>query len=192
MYEPLPREFYARDTVDVAKELLGKLLIRVIDGRVLSGIIVETEAYKDSIDEASHAYRGISKRNRVMFGEVGHAYVYFIYGNHYCLNAVARDSDSRAGAVLIRALEPVDGIEMMHRSSRYNDRVASGPGRLTRALMIGKEHNGLDLTIRGSLYIAHYRDISSDSISSTQRIGITKAKDRLWRFMIKGNRYVSR
>ncbi len=192
MYEPLPRAFYARDTLEVARELLGKLLIRVIDGIVLSGIIVETEAYKDSIDEASHAYRGISKRNMLMFGEVGYAYIYLIYGNHYCLNAVARDSDSRAGAVLIRALEPVDGIETMHRLSRYNDRVASGPGRLTRALMISKEHNGLDLTVVGSLYIAYYRDISSDSIISTQRIGITKAKDRLWRFIIKGNRYISR
>ncbi len=192
-YEPLPRAFYARDTVRIAKDLLGKLLVRVIDGKVLSGIIVETEAYTAD-DPASHAYRGISKRNRVMFGDVGYAYVYFIYGNHYCLNVVAKDPSMSAGAVLIRALEPVDGIEVMIRNSNSinMDKVTSGPGRLTRALLISKEYNGIDLTVRGPLYIADYTSIDDMHIIATSRIGISKARDRLWRFIVKGNRYLSK
>lgn len=192
-YEPLPRAFYARDTVRVAKDLLGKLLVRVIDGKVLSGMIVETEAYTTD-DPASHAYKGISKRNRVMFGDVGYAYVYFIYGNHYCLNVVAKDLSMSAGAVLIRALEPVDGIEVMIRNSNSInvDKVTSGPGRLTRALLISKEYNGIDLTVRGPLYIADYTSIDDMHIIATSRIGISKARDRLWRFIVKGNRYLSK
>ncbi len=192
-YEPLPRAFYARDTVRVAKDLLGKLLVRVIDGKVLSGMIVETEAYTAD-DPASHAYKGISKRNRVMFGDVGYAYVYFIYGNHYCLNVVAKDLSMSAGAVLIRALEPVDGIEVMIRNSNSInvDKVTSGPGRLTRALLISKEYNGIDLTVRGPLYIADYTSIDDMHIIATSRIGISKARDRLWRFIVKGNRYLSK
>lgn len=189
----MPRAFYARDTVRIAKDLLGKLLVRVIDGKVLSGIIVETEAYTAD-DPASHAYRGISKRNRVMFGDVGYAYVYFIYGNHYCLNVVAKDPSMSAGAVLIRALEPVDGIEVMIRNSNSinMDKVTSGPGRLTRALLISKEYNGIDLTVRGPLYIADYTSIDDMHIIATSRIGISKARDRLWRFIVKGNRYLSK
>jgi DNA-3-methyladenine glycosylase len=190
-YDPLPRAFYARDTVSVAKELLGKLLVRVIDEKiVLSGMIVETEAYT-SDDPASHAFKGISKRNMVMFGDVGYAYVYFIYGNHYCFNAVAKDPSMSAGAVLVRALQPIDGIDFMQKV-RGDDRITSGPGRLTRALFIGKEHNGIDLTVKGPLYIAYYANIDKEYIVATKRIGITKARDKPWRFIVKDNKYVSK
>ncbi len=194
-YEPLPRAFYARDTVRVARDLLGKLLVRVMDGKVLSGMIVETEAYTAD-DPASHAYKGMSKRNRVMFGDVGYAYIYFIYGNHYCLNVVAKDPSVSAGAVLIRALEPVDGIEVMVRvrGGKHTgaDKVTTGPGRLTRALSITKEYNGMDLTTKGPLYIAYYNSIEDEHVLATSRIGISKARDRLWRFIVKGNRYISK
>ncbi len=195
-YEPLPRVFYARDTISVAKELLGKLLVRVIDKNIiLSGMIVETEAYTLN-DPASHAFKGINNRNRIMFGDVGYAYVYLIYGNHYCFNVVAKDSSMSAGAVLIRALQPIDGIDVMQKVSRSgggrDDRIASGPGRLTKALSIGKEHNGIDLTVRGPLYIAHYVNIDKEYIVATKRIGITKATDKLWRFIVKDNKYVSK
>jgi DNA-3-methyladenine glycosylase len=192
-YDPLPRAFYARDTVSVAKELLGKLLVRVIDEKiVLSGMIVETEAYT-SDDPASHAFKGISKRNMVMFGDVGYAYVYFIYGNHYCFNAVAKDPSMSAGAVLVRALQPIDGIDFMQKVRvRGDDRITSGPGRLTRALFIGKEHNGIDLTVKGPLYIAYYANIDKEYIVATKRIGITKARDKPWRFIVKDNKYVSK
>src|SRR5574338_1127415 len=107
----MPRSFYARDTVTVAKDLLGKILVRVIDDKIMSGVIVETEAYKHKEDPASHAYGGKTDRNRAMFEKVGNAYVYFTYGMHYCVNAVARKSEVESGTVLIRSLTPDKGIE---------------------------------------------------------------------------------
>lgn len=194
----LPREFYRRDTVEVARALLGKMLVRVLDGNLLSGMIVETEAYTRD-DPASHAYRGVTARNRVMFGEVGHAYVYFIYGNHYCLNVVAKSRDAGAGAVLIRAVEPVQGIDMMRRNRSIRDRdsskmemLANGPGKLTKAFGIDSRHNGLDLTAEGELYLTEGKGIDDQDIVATERIGISAGRDRLWRFIIRGNRFVSR
>lgn len=192
----LAREFYARDTVEVAKSLLGKMLVRVMDCNILSGIIVETEAYTRD-DPASHAYRGMTARNSVMFGEVGHAYVYFIYGNHYCLNVVAKSRDMEAGAVLIRAVEPRQGVEVMmsNRSATRSIKVemlTNGPGKLTKALNIDSRYNGFDLTVDGELYIAEGYSMSDIDIIATRRIGISEGMDRPWRFVIKGNRFVSR
>ncbi|MCS6768551.1 MAG: DNA-3-methyladenine glycosylase [Candidatus Nitrosocaldus sp.] len=194
----LARGFYSRDTLEVARDLLGRMLVRVMDGIVLSGMIVEVEAYTRD-DPASHAYRGMTARNRVMFGEVGHAYVYFIYGKHYCLNIVARSRDVEAGAVLIRAVEPVEGVEVMMerrgnglKSRMRLEMLTSGPGRLTEALGIDARHNGLDLTVGGELYVEEGYSISDDMVETTSRVGVVKGADRPWRFIIKGNRFVSR
>lgn len=187
------REFYARDAVRVAKELLGKILVRRINNYILSAMIVETEAYRSSDDPASHSYRGMTERNKVMFGEVGYSYVYFTYGMYYCLNIVAKDANTEAGAVLIRALEPLGGIDVMkkHRGKElYN--LTNGPGKLTQALRIDKNLNGIDVTKEGVLYIINGYEIDDDIIEATPRIGIKVALDKYWRFYIKGNRFVSK
>jgi len=188
------REFYNRDTIAVAKDLLGKILVRIVNGRILSGMIVESEAYRSTDDPASHSYRGKTERNSVMFGEVGHAYVYFTYGNHYCLNIVAKDNDTPAGAVLIRAIEPMDGMSLMQKYRDTKDlyNLTSGPGRLTRALKISKEQNGVDVTKKGELYVLNGKDISESQIVAASRIGIRVALDKQWRFLIADNKFVSR
>ena len=174
----LPRSFYGRNTKVVARQLLGKYLIRKIGRRKLIGKIVETEAYFQD-DPASHTFGGRTDRSAPMFEHPGHAYVYFIYGSHYCLNAVT-EKFGKAGAVLIRSLEPVRGI----RSA------ANGPGRLTRALKIDKKLNRASLT-KGSLVIAEGKR-ERYNIVPAKRIGISKASDKLYRFYIKGNKYVSK
>ena len=182
----MPRSFYARDTVTVARELLGKTLIREIDGKIVSGVIIETEAYKYKEDPASHAFGGKTDRNRAMFEKVGNVYVYFTYGMHYCVNAVARDSDVDSGAVLIRSLAPDKGIEFMIKQRKTNQisNLTNGPAKLTQALKITKEQYGVDLTKKSSLYIAEMQKIHSHSIESRPRIGIKKALDKLWNFRI--------
>src|SRR2546427_4138890 len=137
----IPRSFYQRDTVNVAQDLLGQVLVRRISGKTISGIIVETEAYRYRDDAASHSFAGRTERNKAMFGEVGRAYVYFTYGMHYCVNAVARDADSEAGAVLLRALGSKEGNDFIVRQ-RKNDLVfnlTNGPAKLTQALCISKK-----------------------------------------------------
>jgi len=138
----LPRSFYAKDTVKVAKDLLGKKLIRKIGNRTISGIITETEAYRYKDDPASHAHRNQTERNKAMFGEVGRAYVYFTYGMYYCVNAVAKSNSVRAGAVLIRSLEPREGINFMNikRKTKSNSNLTNGPAKLTQALNITKKN----------------------------------------------------
>jgi len=192
-HRPLPRSFYTRNVVEVARDLLGMILCRRISGNLLSGRIVEAEAYSHRDDPASHAYKGPTERNRVMWGEPGRAYVYFTYGNHYCLNVVARQSEP-AGAVLIRALEPMTGIEMMMKSRGVNDvvKLASGPGRLTQALSIGPEFNGVDLTAEGDLMIVEGEGFDDASVQASRRIGLRVGLDKLWRFSVRGNRFVSR
>jgi DNA-3-methyladenine glycosylase len=146
----LKRAFYERPTVDVARDLLGKILVH----GPTAGMIVETEAYPGGDDFASHSARGITPRTRVIFGPPGHAYVYFIYGMYQCLNLVC-EPDGTAGGVLIRALEPLAGIEIMRSrrpSARKPEQLASGPGKLTLALAITLQHNGVDVT-RGSLVV---------------------------------------
>jgi DNA-3-methyladenine glycosylase len=187
--EILPREFYARPTVDVARELLGKILVH---GRT-AGRIVETEAYLGLEDRAAHASRGLTNRTRVLFGPPGHAYVYFIYGMYECLNLVA-EPEGIPGCVLIRALEPLAGIERMRRrrpAARRPEDLASGPGKLTRAMGITRKLYGADLT-RGPLTVRRLPAEPAFDVAVTPRVGIRHCADWPLRFFIAGNRYVSR
>ncbi len=181
----LPREFYARNTVDVAKDLLGKILVRRIGKNIVSGIITETEAYRQSDDPASHAHRDITNRNEAMFGKVGHAYVYFTYGMHYCVNAVAKSKNRKAGAVLIRSLTPKDGIDIMMKNRKTDNitNLTNGPAKLTMALDITKKQYGEDLVISSNLYITN--GIRVNQIITGSRIGIKKGTDKPWNFKIK-------
>lgn len=185
----LNQSFYNRPTLDVACDLLGKKLVRHIDGVELSGIIVETEAYCGRHDSACHAYRGQTRRNAVMFGPPGHAYVYFTYGMHYLLNLVTEDEGNPC-AVLIRAIEPLSGVdEMQQRRKQRNKNLTDGPAKLCQALSIDTSLNGWDLTQGRQLWVEKYQDVPSAGICSTPRIGIDYAqkKDReaLWRFCMK-------
>ncbi|MBD0300055.1 MAG: DNA-3-methyladenine glycosylase [Nitrososphaera sp.] len=189
--------FYQRPTEVVAKDLLGKKLVRTIRNNNkqfrLAGIIVETEAYGHSDDLASHAYVGPTGRNKIMFGDVGRAYVYFTYGNHFCLNVSARRSKVEAGAVLIRGIEPVEGVELM-RQFRPVDNIfslTSGPGKLTQALNITSSLNGTDMTNSESeIYIEFGK--RPKRIVTTPRIGITRAVDKEWRFIDPSSPFISR
>ena len=197
----LTRKFFNRDAITVARELLGKLLIRREGRKLLAGRIVEDEAYLGALDPAAHAYNGRTARNAVLFGPPGHAYVYFIYGNHYCTN-VSCMPEGNGGGVLLRATEPVFGRTEMAklrgvvlseppRTSELG-LISSGPGRMSEALGITRERdNGKDLTDAGSdLWLADdgYR---AERIATSKRIGIKKAIDEPLRFVIAGNRFVS-
>lgn len=188
--------FYRRPTEAVAKELIGKKLVRTIikSGRAfrLAGTIVETEAYGYSDDPASHACMGPTDRNRVMFGDVGRAYIYFTYGNHFCVNVSAR-SGREAGAVLIRGIEPVEGVAMMKQFRPVDDAfsLTSGPGKLTQALKITSALNGVDMTDPESELRIEFRSKPA-RVLATPRIGITRATDREWRFVDPSSPYVSR
>lgn len=187
----MKNEFYSRSTPIVARDLIGKYIVR--DDEVsLIGRIVEVEAYGGSEDPASHAARGKTQRNEVMFNKPGTAYVYFIYGNHHCLNVVAHEGSS-AGAVLIRALEPISGIEQMKKYRNLSDDLylTSGPGRLTKAMNINKIFNGIDL-LRDKTLSIQMTDESSIKIGTSKRIGIRKGIDREWRFFAIDSRFVSR
>ncbi len=181
----LPRSFYSRDTVTVAKALLGKKLIRKIDNQKISGIITETEAYRHTDDPASHAFRRKTERNKAMFEKVGCAYVYFTYGMYFCFNVVARNSKTGAGAVLIRAIQPETGIEFMKKSRRKETEknLTDGPAKLTQALSITKEQYGIDLTSNSDLFITEGLQ-KRRKIIATPRIGIKTALDNLWNFKI--------
>ena len=191
--DPLPRSFYERGTVTVAKALLNMHLVRVDGSTVLIGRIVEVEAYGGRNDPASHAYSGKTPRNTPMFGESGHAYIYFTYGNHYCLN-VTTQPPGIAGAVLIRALEPLKGLNTMKRlrPGVSELQLTNGPGKLTKAFAIDRSLNEIDLTRRGVLYIGKTRTESTFAVERSPRIGITLGIERLWRFYIESNEYVSR
>jgi DNA-3-methyladenine glycosylase len=185
----LPREFYNRDAVTVARELLGKILVH---GRT-AGMIVETEAYLGGDDLAAHSARGITNRTRVIFGPPGHAYVYFIYGMHECLNLVAEPEGS-PGCVLIRAAEPVAGIPIMKRrraKARTVEKLASGPGNLTQAFGITRAQNGVDVT-HGTLVVRRWDKEPKFEIQVTPRIGIRHCADWPLRFVVAGNRAVSK
>ncbi|HDJ66590.1 MAG TPA: DNA-3-methyladenine glycosylase [Nitrososphaeria archaeon] len=190
MFKRLGRDFYERCVVDVAKDLLGKLLIRRIDGQVLIGRIVEAEAYRGPDDPASHAYRGKTERNKVMFDRGGLAYIYLAYGIHRLLNVTA-EPPGKPAAVLIRALEPIKGVEVMRRFRGTSDlrALTSGPGRLTEALSIDLKLNGLDLTSSDELFIAD-DEFRAFKIASSPRIGVRDK--RRWRFYVEGNKFVSR
>ncbi|MCW4051905.1 MAG: DNA-3-methyladenine glycosylase [Candidatus Bathyarchaeota archaeon] len=191
--KPLPRGFYSRDTLTVAKDLLGKCLVRHLSAGNIEAMIVEVEAYRGSDDPASHAYKGSTPRNQVMFGKPGFSYVYFTYGKHYCLN-VTTEREGVPGAVLVRAIEIIGGVELAFKNRKANSLVnlSNGPGKLTEALNITKIHNELDLTKGGELIIRHPDINKSHTITASRRIGIKAGNKRFWRFHIKNNRFVSR
>lgn len=187
----LDRDFYLQDTIQAARAVLGKIVVHVTVEGIISGRIVETEAYLRN-DPACHASRGMTKRNQVMFGEPAHAYVYFTYGFHYCLNFVTQPLGVPE-AILIRALEPLDGIEIMKRN-RNKDRIedlCSGPGKLTQAMGIGIELNGESL-LGDRLYVVDdYADVGE--IIARPRIGIKEAVHEPWRFYpLDTKRWVSK
>ena len=188
----LPREFYARETVEVAKALVGNHLVRVLGRTRVVGKIVEVEAYRGSDDPASHAFRGLTPRNAPMFGEPGHAYVYFTYGNHYCLNATTQKSGT-PGAVLIRAIEPLEGIQFMRRRrpNASTTALTNGPGKLTKALGIDKSLNKIDLTEYGPLFITKGSG-EKPRIARSARVGIREGTNLPWRFYLSKNPYVSK
>lgn len=189
----LPHAFYARPTLDVARDLIGKTLYRQTAEGLTAGIIVETEAYIAAIDPAAHGYRGKTPRNAAMFGLPGHAYIYVSYGMHHCLNVVT-EGEGVAAAVLLRALEPTVGMELMRarRGPRIGDRdLARGPGRLCAALALTLAENGADLC-SDALWIAGTPGSPADaSIVATPRIGINQAADWPWRFVVADSPWVS-
>lgn len=178
----LTKSFFKRDTLKVAKDLLGCELVKKSGDKIFKGIIVETEAYKSN-DPACHAYKGKTKRALTLFKEPGLSYVYMIYGMYYCINVVTEPFDT-AGAVLIRALEP----SLKERQCNTN-----GPGKLCKSLSINKSHNEIDLCDEESkIYIQKGNKILEENIIQTTRIGIKQAVDYPWRFYIKDNPYVSK
>ena len=200
---PLPRSFFESDPRSVAKGLLGKVLVRDADPRRTelrrSGRIVEVEAYLGQGDAAAHAAAGTTPRNSVIFGPPGHAYVYFIYGNHYCLN-VSCEPEGKAGCVLFRALEPLSGVEEMARrrgiaiaSPAGRRNLTSGPGRLSQAFNITRARdNGRDMTSPDSGLWIGDDGFHVHHVEETPRIGITKAPDALLRYIVENNAFVTR
>jgi DNA-3-methyladenine glycosylase len=197
---PLPREFFGRDPRRVARALLGKVLVR--NGAAstrLTARIVEVEAYLGEEDPAAHAASGRTERNAVLFGPPGHAYVYFIYGNHYCLN-VSCQPEGKAGSVLFRALEPLTGVEAMARargiaigSPKDLPQLTSGPGRLSEAFGITRDRdNGCDLTVPASGLWLGEDGYPARGIVVTPRVGITKAANHPLRYLLDRNPFVSR
>ncbi|HET9296648.1 MAG TPA: DNA-3-methyladenine glycosylase [Candidatus Binatia bacterium] len=192
--EKLPRSFYEQPTLDVAKQLLGKYLVRNHPEGMTVGRIVETEAYIGPHDLACHASHGRTPRTEVMFGPAGHAYVYFVYGVHYMLNLVTEELDHPA-AVLIRALEPIDGIELMETRRRTEKRRAlcSGPGKLCQAFAIDRSLNAADLC--GDVLHVEGRGEPMPKFLAKPRIGVDYAgkwKDKPFRFLVRGNEFISR
>jgi DNA-3-methyladenine glycosylase len=163
----------------------------VVDGKRLSGAIVETEAYRGDRDPASHAFRGKTRRNSVMFGPAGHAYIYFTMGVHHCLN-LTTEPEGRVGAVLIRAIQPLEGMEEMRRNRKVEEvrRLAAGPGNLTKALSIDGELNGEDLVLSRRLFLERGKPVGA--IGTSSRVGISAGKSFRWRFFIEGSEYLSK
>ena len=221
MKKRLDRQFYNLPTLKVAKDLLGKYLVVEKGGKYVSGKIVETEAYIGRNDPASHAYRGMTPRNRVMFGDPGYAYVYLTYGMHHCLNFVTEKKGFPA-AVLIRALESAEGIEIMRKRRKTVENPAlrqaqggersrttkggenlksltNGPAKLCQALGIDRTLNGADLCL-GTIYVedrglnrtVQARGNKPTKTASSSRIGVNEGKDKKWRFYIENNEFVSR
>ena len=187
----LPKEFYIQNPVKLARNLIGKMIVKRTGNHLLSGIIVETEAYTGESDPASHAFIGKTKRNEVMFDEGGKAYVYFTYGNHYCFNVVA-GKKGKAGAVLIRGVEPVQGVEIMKKNRNVNDyyNLTNGPGKFARAFGIDRKLYGKEL-IGDVIYITEPVEKKKFQIARSKRIGITKNTEKLYRFFMKENPFVS-
>lgn len=187
----LEEKFYSRPAERVALDLLGKVFVRREPGDILRGRIVETEAYCGRSDPGSHAFRGPSPRTSVMFGPAGFLYVYFTYGMHYCVNVVT-DRDGIAGAVLLRALEPLQGLETMRqrRGSRPDEDLCNGPAKLCQAFGIGREQNDTSL-LAGDIWIED-DGVEVGEIAHTTRVGLSAGKDLPLRFFVKGSAFVSR
>ncbi|MEP7103379.1 MAG: DNA-3-methyladenine glycosylase [Candidatus Dojkabacteria bacterium] len=198
MMQILNQSFYNRNAIRLAPELLGKVLVRNLNGQIISGRIVEVEAYLANQDEAAHAFKGETKRNKSLFSKPGNSYIYSIH-THFCLDVVAEVPTS----VLIRALEPIDGIDKMKELRNLSAEalakadeksLTSGPGKLCKALGITKELDGIDLTSEKSeIYIMDDGfKLPESKIIKTKRVGISKAKEFDYRFYIKENKFVSR
>ena len=188
MGKPYTRDFYNRPTLTVARELIGARLVRVLNGKKLVGLIIEAEAYISEEDMACHAKAGFTPRTQVMYGPPGHAYVYFTYGNHWMLNAVT-EGEGFPAAVLIRAIQPIEGVEIMLK--RRQGRDTFGPGKLTQAMGITKTENGADLTKTNSgLWIEAGILVPDKSVTIGPRVGLNKTPEpwlsKPWRFLIKG------
>lgn len=181
----LSRRFYSTGAIDLAQALLGRTLIHDSEEGLTGGRIVETEAYLGAEDPGSHAYRRMTERNRVMFGPPGHLYVYFTYGMHFCVNVVG-ETDGVAGAVLIRAIEPTIGVDLMsHRRATSSPRlIASGPARLAKAMGFAREHNGVDL-VTGSAWVERKKVMKAE-VGVSARIGLHPELDQPWRFFEEG------
>ena len=200
----IDKDFYDKSALDVAKELLGKVLVREVDGKILKGKIVETEAYIGATDKACHAYNGLrTKRTEVLYGDCGISYIYFIYGLYHCLNVVTNKKEV-AEAVLIRALEPInefDYISKIRYDKKYDQltktqlkNLTNGPSKLCLAYLLNKDLNAVKLYEKGAVYITDGNSENFEIVES-KRIGIDyaeEAKDFLWRFYIKDNKYVSK
>ncbi len=184
---PLPRRFYERDASEVARDLLGRLLVREVDGIRMVGRVVEAEAYGRD-DPGSHAYRGLKRRNASMFGPAGRAYVYISHGIHHCLNVVCLAPT----AVLLRAIEPIAGVDRMIERRGLDDArlLCAGPGRLCQALGITLAEDGLPVTRRQRLWLAAGAPVQDAAV--TLRIGMSDEVNRPWRFVERGSRFASR
>lgn len=184
----LPRDFYNRPTLTVARELVGARLVRILDGIKLVGLITETEAYISEKDLACHCKAGRTPRTQVMYGEPGHAYVYFTYGNHWMLNVVT-EKEGFPAAVLIRAIQPIKGVNIM--LERRNGRDTFGPGKLTQALGITKSENTADLTgATSGLWIEAGVQVPNSRVTKGPRVGLNSTPEpwlsKPWRFLVKG------
>ena len=189
MLMKLPRKFYSRETKKVAREILGKILVHRIEEGVLKGKIVEVEAYLGLDDPGAIGFRRVKNIPEALLMPAGYAFVYFTYGNHWMLNVNAKTG--KLGAVLIRALEPLEGIEIMKKNRGLDDtkNLTNGPGKLTKAFGINKRHDGLDLT-GNELFIEDSKE--RVEIEESTRIGLSKGKSKILRFYIKDNRFVSK
>ncbi len=189
----LPRSFYIRPTLDIARDVLGKIFVQKIGKKILAGRIIEVEAYHQNGDRASHSFRGKTARNEMMFREGGYLYVYFTYGMHFCMNIVTEEIDIGA-AVLIRAIEPLVGTDIMQKNRgekiKYHD-LTNGPAKCCQAFGIARKHNGTDLT-GSEIYILDSPMIPEPDIVVTNRIGIKESVELPWRFYIKRNKFISK
>jgi len=197
-FHKLNKEFYLRDVCLVAMDLLGKLFVKFENNTILSGMITEVEAYDGKFDLASHSNSGMTKRNKDMFSEGGITYVYLTYGIHHCLNVVTGDKGYGA-AVLIRSMEPIDGISIFAKR-RFNKKnineyefnnLLNGPGKICQAFNLNRNDSGKDLMSK-ELFICNYKSLDKNHIATSKRIGISKSIDLPWRFYISNSKFLSR
>ena len=193
MSNSLPREFYELPALELASKLIGCLLVSNINGEYTSGLIVETEAYLSANDPASHAARGKTPRTAIQWGPPGFAYVYLIYGMYHCMNIVS-DPEGTAGCVLLRAIEPIQGIKtMQQRRPRAKTKIqlGNGPGKLAAALGVNLQHNAMDLT-QSTLFLCDYEEQRQFDICRSARIGLSEGVELPYRYYVEGNPFVSK